>query len=106
MDGVVASMREYDEVIQSFLSVIQQEDNDLIDATDDVQTNYGLFRTFRRTAEGRARAAKLESDVQNTMNRWRKIEQARGRRPRFNMVDHYAQARDLMHVTWRYSFVQ
>ena len=106
MDGVVASMREYDEVIQSFLSVIQQEDNDLIDATDDVQTNYGLFRTFRRTAEGRARAAKLESDVQNTMNRWRKIEQARGRRPRFNMVDHYAHARDLMHVTWRYSFVQ
>jgi hypothetical protein len=47
MDGVVASMREYDEVIQSFLSVIQQEDNDLIDATDDVQTSYGLFCTFR-----------------------------------------------------------
>jgi len=52
MDGVVASMREYDEVIQSFLSVIQQEDNDLIDATDDVQTNYSLFRTFRQTAKG------------------------------------------------------
>jgi len=32
--------------------------------------------------------------VQNTMNRWKKIE--------FNMVDHYSQAQDLMPVTWRY----
>ena len=105
-DGSVALMREYDEVIQSFLSVIQQEENDLIAATDDVQALYGLSCTFRRTAEGRARAANLESDVQNAMNRWRKIEQAKGKCPRFNMVDHYAHARDLMHVTWRYSFVQ
>ena len=105
-DRPVALMREYDEVLQSFLSVIQQEDNDLIAATDDVQALYGLSRTFRRTAEGRARAANLESHVQNAMNRWRKIEQAKGKCPRFNMVDHYAHARDLMHVTWRYSFVQ
>jgi hypothetical protein len=105
-DGSVALMREYDEVLQSFLSVIQQEDNDLIAVTDDVQALYGLSRTFRRTAEGRARAANLESDVQNAMNRWRKVEQAKGKCPRFNMVDHYAHARDLMHVTWRYSFVQ
>ena len=105
-DGSVALMREYDEVLQSFLSVIQQEDNDLIAATDDVQALYGLSRTFRRTVEGRARAANLESDVQNAMNRWRKVEQAKGKCPRFNMVDHYAHARDLMHVTWRYSFVQ
>ncbi len=26
--------------------------------------------------------------------------------PRFNMVDHYSHAWDLMHVTWRYLFVQ
>jgi hypothetical protein len=57
-------------------------------------------------AEGRARAAGLDGSVQDAMNRWRKIEQAKGRRPRFNMVDHYSHAQDLMPVTWRYSFVQ
>ncbi len=40
------------------------------------------------------------------MNRWRKIEEAKGKRPQFSMVDHYSHARDLMPVTWRYSFVQ
>jgi hypothetical protein len=83
-----------------------QEDSNLIKKTDDIQTNYGLSCTFRRTAEGQAQAANIDSDVQNAMNRWRKIEQAKGRCPRFNMVDHYAHARDLMHITWRYSFVQ
>ncbi len=86
--------------------IIQQEDNNLIEETDDVQANYDLSHTFRRTAKGRAWAANLDSDLQNAMNRWRKIEQAKGKRPKFNMVDHYSHARDLMHVTWRYLFVQ
>jgi hypothetical protein len=36
--------------------------------------------------------------VQDTMNRWRTIEQAKGRPPHFNMVDHYTHAKDLMPV--------
>ena len=85
---------------------IQKEDESLIAAHDNILKNYGFFRTFHKTAEGRARAANLESDVQNTMNRWQKIERARGRMPRFSMVEHYFEARDLMSVTWRYSYVQ
>jgi hypothetical protein len=27
-------------------------------------------------------------------------------RPPFNMVDHYSHAQDLMHITWRYLFIQ
>jgi hypothetical protein len=105
-DGSVTLMREYDEILQSFLTIIQQDDSNLIEKTDDIQTNYGLSHTFRRTAEGWARATNIDSNVQNAMNRWRKIEQAKGKCPRFNMVEHYAHARDLMHITWRYSFVQ
>ncbi len=74
-----------------------------ISEADNVHANYGFSRTFRRTAEGRARAANLDTGIQNAMNRWKKIEQAKGKCPRFNMVDHYSHARDLMHVTWRYS---
>ena len=85
---------------------LQAERPDLLAPMDDVEGNYSFFRSFRRTAEGRARAAGLDGSVQDAMNRWRKIEQAKGRRPRFNMVDHYSHAQDLMPVTWRYSFVQ
>ncbi len=105
-DGSVMSLRELDGLLHYFLEKIQQEDESLIAAVDDVCENYGFFRSFRKTAEGRARAANLESDVQNAMNRWRKIESARGRMPRFSMVDHYSDARDLMSVTWRYSYAQ
>ncbi len=105
-DGSVALMREYDEILHHFLEMIQKENPDLISEGDDIQANYGFSRTFHRTAEGRARAANLDSGVQNAMNRWKKIEQAKGRCLRFNMVDHYSHAKDLMHVTWRNSFVQ
>jgi hypothetical protein len=64
----------------------------LILPTDDVEANYGFSRTFRRMAEGRARGANLDSGVQNAINRWRKIEEAKGKRPQFNMVDHYSHA--------------
>jgi hypothetical protein len=70
-DGSVALMREYDKILHHFLEQIQSKDPNLISETDDIQTNYGLSRTFRRTAEGRARAANLESGVQNAMNRWK-----------------------------------
>ena len=105
-DNSVMSLQELDGLLHFFLERIQKEDMSLIAAHDNVYENYGFFRTFRKTAEGRARAAHLESDVQNAMNRWRKIESARGRMPRFSMIDHYSNARDLMSVTWRCSYVQ
>jgi len=105
-DGSIALMREYDKILHYFLETTQRECPELILEFDNIHANYGFSRTFRRTAEGRARAANLDMGIQNAMNRWKKIEQAKGKRPRFNMVDHYSHARDLMHAMWRYSFVQ
>jgi hypothetical protein len=104
--GEVVLMSEYDAMLHYFLGRIQSEHSQIIDPSDMVETAYSFFRSFRRTAEGPARAAELDVSVQDAMNRWRKIEEAKGKRPRFNMVDHYSHARDLMSVTWRYSFVQ
>jgi hypothetical protein len=105
-DSSVALMREYDDILHHFLKRIQFQNPNLFSEMDDIQANYGLLQTCRRTVEGRAQAANLDSGVQNAMNRWKKIEQAKGRSPRFNMVDHYSHAQDLLHVTWRYVFVQ
>ena len=105
-DGSLGLMSEYDKLLRFFLRNVQSTCPDLILPSDNVEANYGFFRTFRRTAEGRARGANLDSGVQNAMNRWRTIEEAKGKHPRFNMVDHYSHAQELMPVTWRYSFVQ
>jgi hypothetical protein len=98
------------------LTRIQITDPNLIALLDDVAKNYTVnysfvrsFR-FRRTETGRAQAADLGlgDSVQDAINRWRtiEIEQAKGRRPCFNMVDQYTHARDLMLVTWQYLCVQ
>ena len=105
--GEGAKQRDYNEVLWHFLSLLRDDPNcNLIMNDDDIRKNYSFFRTFRKTAEGRARAAGLDSDIQNAMNRWKKVERNKGRRLKFNMVDHYSTVRDLMPVTWRYSYVQ
>ena len=47
-----------------FVTKGQEEANGLIMAGDDIKKNYRLFRSFRKSAEGRARAAGLDSDIQ------------------------------------------
>ena len=104
--GSVALMSEYDGVLREFLKKVQEEENELLADEDDVLKNYSFFRSFRKTAQGRAREAGLGIDVQSAMNRWKQKEAANGRRSRWSMSEHYSAARDLMPVTWRYSYVQ
>ena len=101
-----ATCRDYDIKLHYFLGLVQQENNSLIDDSNDIVGNYGFFRTFHKTSETRARIAGIDSDTINAMNRWKTIERAQGRRPKWTMVDLYSDARQLMPVTWRYSFVQ
>ncbi len=53
-DGSVALMREYNGILHHFLERIQIKEQNLISESDDIQENYGLLRTFQRTAKGRA----------------------------------------------------
>ena len=105
-NGSVRLMSEYDEILHYFLRMLQREYPDIISPSDDVEANYSLSRTFWQMAEEIARAAKLDSRDQNAMNRWKKIEASKGKHPQFNMADRYSHAKQLMPVTWQYSFVQ
>ena len=90
-----------------FLKQLQMDSQcDLVTREEDIKKDCSFFRSFRKSAEGRARAAGLDADIQNAMNRWKKIERAKGRRPRFDMADHYTAARDMMQVTLRNSYAQ
>ena len=61
-------MSAYDDVLHQFLKEIKAERNDLILDTDDVVKNYWFVRSERKSADERARAAGLNSDMQNTLN--------------------------------------
>jgi hypothetical protein len=102
----VGLMPEYDNMLHFFLQKVQDAHPNLILPTDNVDANYGFSCTFRRMAKGRARGANLDSGVQNAMNRWRKIKEAKGKCSQFNMADHYSNSQELMPVTRHYSFVQ
>ena len=80
-------------------------DTEFVDDTIDVDVFYSLSRTPRRAAHNRAKRAGVSTKHQEDMGRWRTIEKAKGRRPRFNMRQHYSEACLLMPCTWLYSYV-
>ena len=99
--------KEYNGLLLYFLEIIQTENPDMINPSDDVKSNYGFFRSFHKTAETRARTAGLDGDTINAMNRWKTVKRARGWKPRWmTMIEHYSDVRALMPVTWRYSYIQ
>ncbi len=105
-DGSVASMAKYEDVLHLFPRRVQEADSELNAPSDNIKGNYSFSCSFRRIIKGRVRGANLDIGIQNAMNRWRKVEEARVKRPRFDIVNHHSHARDLMPVTWRYLFVQ
>ncbi len=91
-NGSLGLMSKYDDILHLFLRKVQEAHPNIILPTDEVEANYGFSWTFRRTAKSQTRGVNLDSGVQNAMNRWRKIEEAKGKHPQFNMMDHYSHA--------------
>lgn len=102
-DGSRPSPTEYNATVRQYFQAIQEEEDDLLDPNIDV-VRFGISRTYRKSAESMARAAGIPKDQVETMNRWRKIERAKGKMPQFDMADHYADAKQLGTLTWRYSY--
>lgn len=95
----------YDAGLQKYLKIVQ-ETTTLIDKDIDIHLFYSTNLTPTKSALTRAKRAGIGEDLQNEMNRWRTVENAKGKRVRFNMRDHYPEACLLMPVTWRYSYAQ
>ena len=75
-----------------------------IPSKDRIREYYHCYRTFRRTSDTRA----IEKGVAQTdidiVNKWQKIEKAKGRRPKEPMRRHYAQTELLIGPFKRYTF--
>jgi len=101
--GKLASSAEYNAMFLKYLEEIQSS-TDLIEDKIEVNESFGISRTLRKTAEARATRAGLPPGIQDKMNRWKTVEAAEGRKPRFQMRDLYAGVLAQMPTTWRYSY--
>jgi hypothetical protein len=101
--GQLASSSEYNATFLKYLGEIQT-DTELIEDKIIVSESFGISRTLRKTAEARATRAGISAKLQDKMNRWKTVEAADGRKPRFQMRDLYAGVLAQMPTTWRYSY--
>jgi hypothetical protein len=90
-DGSPPSGADYNVLVRQYLQEIQETKPKLFSPDEDLM-KYGISRTYRKSAENRARRAGMKDTDVIVMNRWRTIEQAQGRRPRHAMIDHYSDA--------------
>lgn len=104
-EGELDDSTNYDAGLRKYIKIVQ-ETTTLIDDDIDVVLWYSTNRTPRKTALTRAKRAGIGGDMQDEMNRWRNVENAKGKRVRFNMRMLYSEACLLMPVTWRYSYAQ
>jgi hypothetical protein len=63
---------------------------DIIPPDVDVLENFGISRSFRRGSTSTARTRGIDDKYVELINRWRKFESARGRRPALPMKEHYS----------------
>lgn len=102
-DGRLIPSSEYNAIFLKYLEDIQAS-TDLIEQKLIVRESFGISRTLRKSAEARVTRAGLPASLQDKMNRWRTIETADGRNPKFQMRDLYAGVLAQMPTTWRYSY--
>jgi hypothetical protein len=103
-DGSPPDSTEFNALFRQYLRKLQKYHPDLFSIKEDV-TRYGISRSLRKTAVTQAGKAGLSESEVSAVNRWRTIEQAKGSRPKHNMLTHYTDAGALAPMTRRYSYV-
>jgi hypothetical protein len=101
--GNVAQASVYEVEILDRLQMIQNKEPSIIPADILVHEEYGISRSFRRGATSEARARGVAPEDIDLINRWRTFENAKGRRPRQSMRDHYSDIRLMIPALLRFS---
>ena len=85
----VARMGDYEEVFFDLLETVMEDQPGLFDKDCSIRDWYGLFRSLRRGSTSLATSLKVPKEILDLMNRWNKVEQARGKRVNLPMHEHY-----------------
>jgi hypothetical protein len=94
---------EYEYIVISKLEDIQMRHPEWIPRSVNVADAYGLRRSMRKGSETEALNQKVDPLDIHFMNRWRVVENAKGKNPMLRMISHYAEMRLLLKTMLRYS---
>jgi hypothetical protein len=89
--------------ILSRLQEIQRKHPELIAKSVNVFEDYGIRRSFRRGSDAEALNQGVDTVIINAMNRWRTVEEAKGKAPKLKMIAHYADLRLMLRALLQYS---
>jgi hypothetical protein len=93
----------YQEAFAERLHFIQGQKPGIIPLDVDVLESFGVSRSFRRGSTSTARTRGLDDKYVELINRWRKFENARGKRPTLPMKEHYSDIAILIPELIKYS---
>jgi len=85
------------------IHTVQSSRPDLIPLEVNVYEEYGISRSFLQGVTTEARNRGVDENDINAMNRWRNVENAKGKRPRLKMQDHYSDIRMMVPTLLRFS---
>lgn len=101
--GEQARASDYEFDILNELVNIQLEFPDVVGKNVNVFEEFGVNRSFRRGSDAHAINQGVSKDDIERNNRWRSVENAKGRAPRLRMIHHYSDLRQLLPSLLRYS---
>jgi hypothetical protein len=93
----------YQEEFAERLHLIQGRKPGLIPPDVDILEDFGISRSFRRGSTSTARTRGVDDKSVELINRWRKFENARGKRPALPMREHYSDIAILVPELIKYS---
>jgi hypothetical protein len=88
--GDILSSQVIEGALREWLHLLKETKPGLVPMDVDVLENFGISRSFRRETTSTARVQGVSDKHADLINRWRKFEDARGRRPTLAMHDHYS----------------
>ena len=93
------------DIILDKLEIIKTKDEmNQIDLNDYViREDFSINRSFRRSSSTHAQNSKVPDSIIEAMNRWKKIERAKGRKANLAMIETYADIEQLIPTLVQYS---
>ena len=105
--GTKMSFGDMNDIVLDQLELVKEldakKDRLKLQEFEELREEFSINRSFRRGSSTHAQNRKIPVPVIDTQNRWRKVERAKGRRPKFSMIENYSDIEQLIPTMVQYS---
>jgi hypothetical protein len=104
--GQKIGFTEMNTIVLDCLELVKEEDNKenkLGLENADIREEFSINRSFKRGSSTHAQNQGLSAHIIEVQSRWRKFENARGRKPKLAMIEHYSDIELLIPTLVQYS---